>query len=92
MGLFSFLRGRKNVFTETVQRTAHVMTSSSNGTAFFGVLFRGQDEWMRVYTNELPLAEHIAFMLPDEVVRIETQGTFKEDQSVWHRLVRVTKV
>jgi len=50
-----FLRERCNA------RTAHVMTRSSNGIAFFGVMFRGQDEWLRVYTKDLTLAEHIAF-------------------------------
>ncbi|MFU0872717.1 hypothetical protein [Kluyvera sichuanensis] len=92
MKLFSFLKGRKNTFTGTVHRTAHVMTASSNGTAFFGVLFREQKEWVRVYTNDLSLAESIAFLPPDEVVSIDVQGSFREGKQTWHRLTRVTRV
>lgn len=91
MKLFSFLKGRKNTFTGTVHRTAHVMTASSNGTAFFGVLFREQKEWVRVYTNDLSLAESIAFLPPDEVVSIDVQGSFREGKQTWHRLTRVIR-
>ncbi len=89
MELFSFMRGRKSIFTGTVQRTAHVMTASSNGIAFFGVLFQEGDGWLRVYTNDLTLAESIAFLQTDEVVSIEVRGSFKEEQRTWHRLVSV---
>ncbi|WP_312629575.1 phage tail protein [Scandinavium sp.] len=87
MGLFSFLRGRKNTFTGTVQRTASVMTASANGNAFFGILLG--EEWLRVYTNTLSLAEAVAFLQPGDVVSIEVQGSFKEDQRTWYRLVSV---
>lgn len=92
MKLFSFLKGRKNTFAGTVQRSAHVMTASSNGTAFFGVLFREQKEWVRVYTNDLSLAESIAFLPPDEIVCIDVQGSFREGKQTWHRLIKVTRV
>lgn len=67
------------------------MTSSSNGTAFFGVLFREQKEWVRVYTNDLSLAEAVAFLLPDQVVSIDVRGSFSEgsQRQTWHRLERV---
>ncbi|NIG46409.1 hypothetical protein F3J31_21675 [Enterobacter sp. Acro-832] len=87
MGLFSFLRGRKSTFTGTVQRTAHVMTASANGNAFFGVLLG--EEWLRVYTNTLSLAESIAFLRSGDVVSIVVQGSFKEDGRTWYRLISV---
>ncbi len=87
MELFSFLRGRKSTFTGTVQRTAHVMTASANGNAFYGVLLGA--EWLRVYTNSLSLAEAVAFLQPGDVVRIDVQGSFKEERRTWYRLVSV---
>lgn len=91
MGFLSRLRSKKSSFSGTVERTAHVMTSSSNGTAFFGVRFRGQEEWIRVYTNDLSLAEAVAFLLPDQVVRIDVRGSFSEGRhrQTWHRLESV---
>lgn len=88
MGFLSRLRGPKSTFQGTVQRTAHVMTSSSNGTAFFGVLLQEQEAWVRVYTTDLSLAETIAFLLPGQVVRIDVRGSFTEgkNRQMWHRL------
>lgn len=90
MNPFSFLKGRKKTYTGTVRRTAPVMTAASNGTAFFGVLFHGEPDWLRVYTNDLGLASAVAFLLPDEEVSLEVQGRFRQDQHTWYRLVRVT--
>mgnify|MGYP004716897669 CR=1 FL=1 len=91
MGFLSRLRGKKSTFTGTVARTAPVMTSSSNGTAFFGVRFREQKEWLRVYTNDLALAEDIAFLAPGEAVRIDVRGSFRAEKSqqTWYRLESV---
>lgn len=66
------------------------MTAASNGTAYFGVLFHGEPDWLRVYTNDLALASAVAFLLPDEFVSIEVQGHFRQGQYTWYRLVRVT--
>lgn len=92
MGLSDFLSGSKSTYTGTVQCTAHVMSSSSNGTAFFGIRFNERDEWIRVHTNDLTLAASVAFLMPGEVVSIETRGKFKEKDNVWHGLVRVRAV
>ncbi len=91
MGLLSALRGKKIIFSGTVKRTAHVMTSSSNGNAFFGVLFQEHEEWVRVYTNDLCLAESVAFLLPGQVVSIDVRGSFREGRhrQTWHRLESV---
>lgn len=51
-GLSDLILGSTNTLTGTVQRTALVMTSSSNGNAFYGVLFNEGDEWIRVYTTD----------------------------------------
>lgn len=90
MNLFSFLKGRKKTYSGTVRRTAAVMTAASNGTAFFGVLFHGEPEWLRVYTSDLGLASAVAFLLPDEEVSLEVQGRFRQGRHTWYRLVRVT--
>jgi hypothetical protein len=88
MKLFSYLRGRKNTFTGTARHTTQVMTASSYGTAFFGVHFREQKAWVRIYTNDISLAESITFQPPDEVVSIDFQESIKEGQQTWHRLLR----
>lgn len=89
MGLLDLISGRKSTFTGTVQRTAHVMTSSSDGSAYFGVLFCEEDEWIRVYTNDLTLAASISFLLPGEVASIEVKKGFTEENITWFRLLSV---
>lgn len=54
-----------------------------------GVLFHGEPDWLRVYTNDLGLASEVAFLLPDEEISLEVQGRFRQGRHTWYRLVRV---
>jgi len=88
MDLKSFLTAKKETFTGKVKRISHVMTSSSE-VVFYGVLFWGEEKWIRVATNDIGLAERIAFLQPDEVVSITVQGSIMQVKSNYHRLVMV---
>ncbi|AXU98060.1 hypothetical protein CI789_22935 (plasmid) [Erwinia persicina] len=78
----------KSTFSGTIKQTAHVMTSSSE-VIFFGVLFREEGEWLRVATDDITLAESIAFLQPGDNVRIEVKGMTVQVTSRYHRLVSV---
>jgi hypothetical protein len=82
------MTGRKNTFTGTIKQTAHVMTSTSE-VIFFGVLFNEEDGWLRVATDNIMLAESVAFLQPGDSVKIAVQGSILQVKSSYHRLVRV---
>ncbi|MES4615522.1 hypothetical protein ACT3RR_22905 [Ewingella sp. AOP8-B2-18] len=88
MGLLSMTTGMKSMFTGTIKRTAHVMTSTSE-VIFFGVLFSEDDGWLRVATDDIRLAEIIAFLQPGDCVRIAVQGNIVQVKSCYHRLIGV---
>jgi len=79
---------RKSTFTGTIKQTAHVMTSTSE-VIFFGVLFNEEDGWLRVATDNITLAESVAFLQPGDSVQLAVQGSILQVKSIYHRLVRV---
>jgi len=79
---------RKSTFTGTIKQTAHVMTSTSE-VIFFGVLFNEEDGWLRVATDNITLAESVAFLQPGDSVQLAVQGSILQVKSSYHRLVRV---
>ena len=82
------MTGRKSTFTGTIKQTAHVMTSTSE-VIFFGVLFTEEDGWLRVATDNITLAESVAFLQPGDNVQLTVQGSIMQVKSSYHRLVRV---
>ncbi len=82
------MTGRKSTFTGTIKQTAHVMTSTSE-VIFLGVLFNEEDEWLRVATDNITLAENVAFLQPGDNVQLAVQGSILQVKSSYHRLVRV---
>lgn len=88
MGVPSMMTDKKSTFTGTIKQTAHVMTSTSE-VIFFGVLFMEEEGWLRVATDDITLAESIAFLQPGHSVRIEVKGSITQVKSHYHRLVRV---
>ncbi|MBN3262924.1 hypothetical protein [Pectobacterium brasiliense] len=83
------MTGVQIVFEGTIIRTAHVMTSVTE-VVFFGVLFSEKDEWIRVATADITLAERIAFLQPEEHVRLRVQGKIVQGSSNYHQLVSVS--
>ncbi|KFX11061.1 hypothetical protein KCQ_05241 [Pectobacterium atrosepticum ICMP 1526] len=79
-----------NTFKGTVLHTAHVMTSISE-VVFFGVLFSEQDEWFRVATDDIRLAESLAFLQPGDRVQLGVKGTIVQVSRTYHRLVSVER-
>lgn len=79
---------KKISFTGTIKQTAHVMTSSSE-VIFYGVLFSEEGEWLRVATDDIALAESIAFLQQGDSVRIRVKGMIVQVRSEYHRLVSV---
>lgn len=67
------------------------MTSSSE-VIFLGVLFREEGEWLRVATDDITLAESIAFLQPGDSVRIAVKGSIVQVKSRYHQLVSVDVV
>ncbi|TNV16074.1 hypothetical protein FH968_19725 [Buttiauxella sp. B2] len=82
------MTGNKRTFTGTIKQTAHVMTSTSE-VIFFGVLFNEEDGWLRIATNNITLAESVAFLQPGGNVQLTVQGSILQVKSSYHRLVRV---
>ncbi|TPG56792.1 hypothetical protein [Ewingella americana] len=64
------------------------MTSTSE-VIFLGVLFNEEDEWLRVATDNITLAENVAFLQPGDNVQLAVQGSILQVKSSYHRLVRV---
>jgi len=64
------------------------MTSTSE-VIFFGVLFNEEDGWLRVATDNITLAESVAFLQPGDSVQLAVQGSILQVKSCYHRLVRV---
>lgn len=88
MLLNKILTGKNSTFAGTIKQTAHVMTSVSE-VAFFGVLFTDGGEWLRVATDDIPLAERVAFLQSGSSVRITVEGSIVQARSSYHRLVRI---
>jgi len=82
------MTGKKSTFTGTIKQTAHVMTSTSE-VIFLGVLFHEEDGWLRVATDNITLAESVAFLQPGDNVQLSVQGSILQVKSSYHRLVRV---
>jgi len=80
--------GPQTPFTGTIKQTAHVMTSTSE-VIFFGVLFSAENEWLRVATDNITLAESVAFLQPGDNVQLTVQGNILQVKSSYHRLVKV---
>lgn len=79
---------KKSTFTGTIKQTAHVMTSTAE-VIFFGVLFSAENVWLRVATDNITLAESVAFLQPGDNVQLTVQGSILQVKSSYHRLVRV---
>lgn len=84
----SRMTGVTTLFEGTIIRTAHVMTSVSE-VIFFGVRLSEREEWIRVATADITLAERIAFLQSGERVRIKVQGKIVQVKSHYHQLVSV---
>ncbi|QHP82782.1 hypothetical protein EO763_23090 (plasmid) [Pectobacterium odoriferum] len=91
MGVMNRMMGVKSVFEGTIIRTAPVMTSVSE-VVFFGVRFSEQEAWIRVATDDITLAECLAFLLPGDRVRLRVQGKIIQVRSTYHRLVSVETI
>ncbi|MEL7630908.1 hypothetical protein AAGW04_18195 [Pectobacterium aroidearum] len=97
MGVISKTLGRMTgvttLFEGTITRTAHVMTSVSE-VIFFGVRFSEREEWIRVATADMTLAERIAFLQSGDRVRIKVQGKIVQgrSRSQYHQLVSVEMI
>ena len=64
------------------------MTSTSE-VIFFGVLFSAEDGWLRVATDNITLAESVAFLQPGDNVQLTVQGSIMQVKTSYHRLVRM---
>lgn len=79
----------ENSFYGKVQRVIPVSTVNDSNLMLFGIRFVGEEDWLRVCTTNIEMAEAIAFLSPGEDVKIAVNNTVTLSKTDYREIVSV---
>jgi len=88
MGLFG---KKKEVFSGKLKALSNITTTVS-GTTYFGILFEGNENWIRLATPDYQVTESIAFLQPGQCVEITVTPTYAPVKNIACWLVKSVAV